>query len=225
MNVEETLAAIAAAYPHQKRRHLAGPYCMDIPLQGPWRVASCSKTALFARGVPEVAGWKFLHDGSDAYDTLVRLFVDTSETPVLWQGCLLELSRFCGIAAWSEPCPACKGTSNTSDFVSCSFCNCKGQMEPDLRYGRLCGVPLNCNYLVRCLVPFRTDMRVQVYASPNPFGEKKGDLTPMLVVVAEEFRAVVMGMSPNTVDPGEVKKWAEAPLFGQEVSVGDRQTA
>jgi hypothetical protein len=172
---------------------LAGPYLIH-GLPDTYAVATDGRTIVWTRlELPCVFPSLFQADG-EAWAKLVRNFAPPDDLLPSWEGPLGELQSFCGAPIWSIECPECKGTSERSEYVRCSFCDDEGSVFPEPRPGVVCGAPMDLNRLAGPLAPFACDTVICVLRDQQAKG-------PRLWLIAKDLRIAVSMMSEVCNDP------------------------
>lgn len=194
---------------NSRKKEYAGPYEFDFATGGVWQYASDCKGIVLVRK----PYWKFrvpvaAPDGEVGKRILRYLAVPEGESHTV---SLMELRAFLGAGAWTKECPACKGASKKSEYVSCTVCDCDGEVGVEPRFSWLYGMPLDANRLACLLQPFE-ESEIQVVVS-TPKGDNFGPEDKVVFVVGKDFRVVLMGMSPSL---DEQDKWRESPRFSRE---------
>ncbi len=188
-----------------KDKSLAGPVEIMWPTAGVWTCATDGRGMLWVRGSLHPETPVAVPDGEGK--KLSPLFELPSGEQHLVD--LAALRAFAGQAVWMEECPACKGTSKASEHVSCSFCDDDGEMIPECRYGWLYGVLIDCSRLACLLSPFDDDKRVALIV--HEYRGFKNVLEHRLHVAGENWRVVLMGMTPQTPGLDDYEKQQAAP--------------
>ena len=203
----DILVKLAENYPY-RNKHFAGPYVLRNPggrAAERWLVACDARIILWLRlGVGEEAGLPEPPDPVVKVE-LLGLFQPTEgpRLPVSVQA----LREFVGKGEWKETCPACKGTSKNSDFVSCSFCDDDGVVSPDCRHGWIADVPINLNLVACALDAFDADAKIFLQKETLKHGES-------LWLLHEKTRAGIMAVSLDRMPD-------EAPRFLSSAASGD----
>lgn len=215
-----TLTRLAKNAPdNQKAQELSGPYVVSVT-DDVWAIATDSRGMLWAKKGLENTIFDTLTVPPKAIkDKLTALFAPGERSSLLASGIAVgRIKEFCGPAAWNEECPACKGTSAPSEYVSCTFCEGDGVMAADDRYGYFYDIPLDRNRLAQLLEPFNTDSPydaetlVDIHASVLATTK---DHQKTIWLIHRAFRAILISMSPNLIEQEEAAKWAAATRFPQ----------
>jgi len=209
--IGETLRKLADIVLKQSRgKELAGPWAIDIDHEG-WVVATDLRLMLWVKMIDQ--------DFPVCNDREVRerllLYFNPPPCDNL-QACPLgDLKRFTEAPQWTVPCPECDGKSKDNEYLHCSFCDCDGIRQAEVRPGILCGLKIDRERLARIIWPFQDDEEVEVQIGLKDIPGRT-DRTPSVWVQGTTFRAVLVGMTPDMIDEHdpEVMAWKNAPVFG-----------
>lgn len=180
------------------------PWRLPAPWEG-WSVATDACVLVAVR--EQVADLEFLPQDEGAGKLLGFL---QPSSPVLWEGASADLAEWCGPPVWFEVCPECRGTSRSSPYVCCSYCDGAGPQSLAPRPGLLCGLRIDRNLLARGL-HYLAPAVCQLH---SPGAE---DLP--LHIVAPAWRVALMSMSAAPGIPSK-EYWDGAPRFAKEVPHG-----
>jgi hypothetical protein len=122
---------------------------------------------------------------------------------------LVELAAFLGDARWRQKCPACEGTSRTSEHVYCSYCE-DADVWPEIRRAWLLGCPFDANKLAQALSAIRQDCPIFVgKTGARKANEKLKHAVPAcLWVIHGQFHAVLCCVDIQGLD---LQEWSRAP--------------
>ncbi len=204
--IAETLKKLAAngSDAGQRIKPLAGPWIVEAGGKE-LAVATDGRAMLWATEIPPATAWQ---TDETAKQKLLSLFDPPPCDKTT--GTLNNLKTFLGKPIWAVECPACKGTSKVSDYVSCTFCEGEGVMQSDSMPGIVCGVRIDRNRLACLLEPFVDDAEIIICHGARP-GNNRTEV--MVWVLGETFRAVLAQMTPDMADEEVAAEWENAPSF------------
>lgn len=214
--VGDMLRRLAGQAFGETTKQLAGPFLVDN-LPDTYAVATDAKVIVWAKDWQPTLIPALKDDQQDIRAKLLMHFAPPKHLQASLPGRLAELRDFCGDPVHSISCPECKGASQESDYVSCSFCEGDGNVLPEPRPGFVYGISLNLNYLACVLEPFSGDTLIRIIPDPREEGMAI-DQGSRLWIIAPEFRVVIMTLKAVTnPNHDDFELWREAPLFPETV--------
>lgn len=180
---------------------------------GDYAVATDARTILFTTDWQPVLIQELPPERDDIRRKLLSHFSPPDHLTPAWEGRLRDLRKVCGDPVWREDCPECKGLSQTSSYLHCSFCDDEGRVYPDVRPGFICEIPVDLNRVAVSLDSFPADALIHVIADARPEGREEGQGS-RLWIISRNFRAEIMGMTPAK-SPGDelFVAWSNALRF------------
>lgn len=182
---------------HPKYAYLSSPLVVTIGGEA-WTVVTNNVGVLYLAGAtpdvpvadPEAAAVLAKHFEPEPREHLAVVSLDALKT-------------WCEPPVWTEPCPACKGTSADSEYVTCTFCDDGGSLKAPQRFGCLCGATVDRELLAEYLYGDGGG-EVAVHWS--------GKAHSPLWVVTFSWRVAVMPVLPGTGELGALPSFpATAP--------------